>query len=1311
MITNLKHYEKLFKPILFFNMLPIKVKLLILYAVIFSVAIMSSSIVIYSRVRITIEDNIKSELNNTNTTLVNMVQTTVRSSIQNHLRAIAEKNREIINQIYKQFQTGELSEENAKKLCEKIILSQHIGKTGYIYCVNSQGVLEVHPKEPLRNANISNYTFIQDQIKRKEGYLEYEWKNPGEEKNRPKSLYMTYFKPWDWIISVSSYREEFISLVQVDDFQDAVLSIRFGNTGYPYIIDSNGTLILHPKLRGTNIMDSKDANGRMFIKEICEKKQGIIIYPWQNPDETKPREKLVFFDYIPEFDWIVASSSYLEEFYKPLNNVKYIIFWTVLVTLILVIPLTLWISKSLTTPLYALMEKFETGAKGDFSVRMPISYNNEIGRLAQYFNTFMDRLEQFKHKIESEMNERTQVKEALLNSERRLMDIINFLPDPTMVIDEDSKVIAWNKAMENLSGVKASDIIGKGNYEYALPFYGERRPIIIDLVRLADDELEKKYVQIKRDGSILWGEAYMPFLKGGGVYLSATASALRDSKGKITGAVETIRDITDRKHTEEELFNAKNAAESANQAKSSFLAMMSHEIRTPMNGIIGMTYLINRTQLTPKQKEYINKIEVSAKNLLGIINDILDFSKIEAGKLSIELADFDIFEVLNNLSNLVGLKAEEKGLELIFSIEKDIPEFLIGDPLRLGQILLNLLNNAIKFTDKGEIIVHVEPINIDSNYAILQFSIQDSGIGLTPEQQSKLFQSFQQADLSTTRKYGGTGLGLAISKRLCEMMEGEMGVKSEYGKGSTFYFTAKFGIQVQMQVKANIFPEHLKNLKALVVDDSLITCKVMQKYLESFSFIATSVLSGEKALEEIRKTIHDDDEKIDLMLIDYCMPYGFNGIETIQHIFKILPQEKIPKIIMITGYTNEEIKEQLYKLGLNTFLSKPVNQSTLLDAILESFNERPVTSSKKTSLTTPDGFDAIRGAHILLVEDNEINQEVAKELLKDEGFIISVACNGEEALNLLQQNSLDHKKFDIILMDLQMPVMDGYTATQKIRELSSEQKNIPIIAMTADAISGTQEKVLQAGMNGYVTKPIDPDDLFSNLMKWIKPAQRDLPEDFIKKDNFQDTQNSILNYAINGINIQLGMSRIRGNEILYRKILHQFFTDFANMDEQIQNALKQEDFNKAHLLAHTIKGVSGNIGALLLQNHSAKLEASIKEKNKPDIEECLSEFKITLHDIINSLKFIDILQEPTETVEKSKGKDIDPNFKELLMQLKDTVKARQPKESKSLMEQIMGYDIPEKYTQQLNELNKTIEKYKFKNAQSILESIIEMVNK
>ncbi|MBF0226770.1 MAG: cache domain-containing protein [Desulfobacterales bacterium] len=1292
------------KPIQSFNMFPIKLKLLFLYTAIFSIAITLSSAVIYSRVRLTIEENIRSELNNTNTTLVNMIQTTVSSSIKNHLRAIAEKNKEIINQLYEQSQTGALSEENAKQLSEKIILSQHIGKTGYIYCVNSQGIIEVHPKEPLRKANISNYAFIQEEIKRKEGYLEYEWKNPEEEMERPKSIYMTYFEPWDWIISVSSYREEFISLVQVDDFQDAVLSIRFGKTGYPYIIDSKGTLILHPKLRGSNIINSKDANGRMFIKEICEKKQGIIIYPWQNPGENVPREKLVFFDYIPEFDWIVASSSYLEEFYKPLENVKYIIFWTVLVTLILVIPLTLWISKSLTTPLYELMDRFEIGAQGNFSVRMPISYKNEIGRLSQYFNSFMDRLEQFKNKIESEIKERNQAEDALMNSERRLMEIINFLPDPTMVIDEESKVIAWNRAMGNLTGVQASDMIGKGNHEYALPFYGERRPILIDLVRLPDDELEKKYVQIKREGYILWGETYVSFLRGGGVYLSATASALRDSKGKITGAVETIRDITDRKHMEEELFKAKNSAESANQAKSSFLAMMSHEIRTPMNGIIGMTYLTLRTQLNPKQKEYINKIQVSAKNLLGIINDILDFSKIEAGKLTIELTDFDIFEVLNNISNLVGLKTEEKGLELIFSIEKDIPSLLIGDPLRLGQILLNLINNAIKFTERGEIIVHVEPVNVDNTHAVVKFSVQDTGIGLTPEQQSKLFQSFQQADLSITRKYGGTGLGLAISKRLCEMMEGEMGVKSEYGKGSTFYFTAKFGIQVQIHAKTNILPEYLRNLKALVVDDSQITCKVMQKYLESFSFIVKTVLSGENAIEEIKNNLKEN-KKIDLMLIDYLMPFGLNGIETIENIFKIIPKEKLPKIIMITGYTNEEIKDQLHNLELKTFLSKPVNQSTLLDAILEIFNENVCVSLKKISSTTPDGFDAIRGANILLVEDNEINQEVAKELLKDEGFNVSIACNGEEAVKQLKTSAPNNKKFDIVLMDLQMPIMDGYTATKKIRELTSEEKNIPIIAMTADAISGTQEKVLQSGMNGYVTKPIEPEELFANLIKWIKPSQRELPENFIKKENFQVSNNSILDYDIAGINIQLGMSRIRGNESLYRKLLYQFLTDFENMYEQIKDALTREDFDKAILLAHTMKGVSGNVGAIILQNDSARLEASIKEKNKEVIEETLSSFKLSLQEVINSLKIIDLLQETTEKEKNTKGKDIDSDFKKLLIQLTDIIKARQPKESKAIMEQIMAYTLPEQYIQQFNELNKTIEKYKFKNAQAILENI------
>lgn len=397
--------------------LRIRYKLLISYSAVFFLSITLGSVVIYSFVRRNIESSIESELKNTTATILKMARASADTSIKNHLRAVAEKNLEIVEYLYAQFQSGALSESAAKDQARAILLSQTIGKTGYIYILDSNGIILIHPKSALHGADLSEYDFIQDQRARKAGYLEYDWKNPGESQARPKALYMNYFAPWDWIISVSSYRNEFYELVQVDDFRESILSLQFGKTGYSYVLDSRGNLILHPKLEGHNYYDALDAQGRYFIREICRRKSGKITYSWRNPDEDDTREKLVIFNYIPEYDWIVASSSYLEEFYAPLRTVRNIIFFTVLVSLTLVIPLSMQIGASITNPLRELMNHFRLGADGDISVRMRRRSRDEIGRLASYFNGFMERLEAYQSNLEAEIKERKQAEEALRESE------------------------------------------------------------------------------------------------------------------------------------------------------------------------------------------------------------------------------------------------------------------------------------------------------------------------------------------------------------------------------------------------------------------------------------------------------------------------------------------------------------------------------------------------------------------------------------------------------------------------------------------------------------------------------------------------------------------------------------------------------------------------------------------------------------------------------------------------------------------------------------------------------------------------------
>ncbi len=886
--------------------------------------------------------------------------------------------------------------------------------------------------------------------------------------------------------------------------------------------------------------------------------------------------------------------------------------WRLLLAGLVIGVLSLLIRRAYTRPLTALKN-----AVGRISVSEqagePVLEQgpSELRELARSFNRMGARL--------------AHGQQALRNSNARLEGMIDAAMDGIITVDSSQRIVGFNRAAAAMFGWPAHEALGLP-LEQLLPARF-RHGHVAHMERFRDSGESARTMSrnavvngLRRNGEEFPVEASIACLTvDGEVFYTAI---LRDVTARVQAEHEiralnaTLEERVARRtealqqanarliEQESELREAKAIAENSARLKADFLANMSHEIRTPLNAVIGLGHLAMRAATDERQRDYLRKIAQSSQQLLGLINDILDFSKIEANKLDIEQIDFQLSKVLDDFSTLIAQRAAAKGLELVFRVDRDVPDHLVGDPLRLSQMLLNYGNNAVKFTEHGEIELKVsrQPLaesEADSGVVALRFELRDTGIGLSEAQRTGLFQSFHQADSSTSRRYGGTGLGLAIVSRLAALMGGEVGVDSEPGKGSTFWLTARFGLSVNRPAWQPPEPD-VRNRRVLVVDDNATARLTLCDLLEAIGLQAHAVDGGPAGLRALQQA-QNDGEPYELALIDWQMP-GMDGLETARRIAE-LGLHKVPPRILVTAFGREEIHRQAESEGFAGVLVKPVNASMLFDALMQVFRRTGTGTGTGTGNSTQVASEpiplehtlaAIRGAHVLLVEDNEINQQVARELLVDAGLQVDVAGNG-----LLATEKIARRDYDLVLMDLDMPVMDGLAATRAIRAMP-DRAGLCIVAMTASAMAEDRQRCLDAGMNDFVAKPIEPDKLAQVLLAHIAPGIARAPRvaplrPITRAPQPLDVDDDTVPQA-EGLDHVLGLRRSGGKKALYRSLLRKFVDSHRDVCARLKAALARgadgdtDGLAEAQHLAHTLKGVAGNLGASAVQALASELE-------------------------------------------------------------------------------------------------------------------------
>ncbi len=818
---------------------------------------------------------------------------------------------------------------------------------------------------------------------------------------------------------------------------------------------------------------------------------------------------------------------------------------------------------SVALPLKRIWTSLESKDVEPIQSLMP--WKNEFGQVARLIHqSFQQRQE-----LEIEIAERQKAQDQLLENTHFLEALLENIPNAVYCKDTSGCYISCNRAFETLLGVSRQAIIGGTVHDVEPPELAERYEAL-------DQELMQNGGIQKYEGTIISADKTTHDVM-------FTKTTFTGADGSLRGMVGVAVDITELKRTERALREAKETAETATKTKAMFLANMSHEIRTPMNGILGMNHLLLDTELTDEQQQYAEAVSNSANALLSLVNDILDFSKIEAGKLEMEILDFDLRTTLEDMNDVLAIAPQNKGLEYACIITHDVPSRLRGDPGRLRQVITNLVNNAVKFTSHGEIVIQVDLVAENETIAVVRFSVTDTGIGIDREKLALLFEPFTQADSSVSRRYGGTGLGLAICRQLVEMMGGEMGVNSEPEKGSTFWFTVKFQKQSRSAlVPVDIQTQSIEGMRILVVDDTATNRVILREQLKSWRCRPDEAPDAGTALALLRAA-QDDPYKI--AILDMQMP-EIDG-ETLGRQIRQDPAFNDMHLVMLTSVGLRGDAARLQQAGFDAYLTKPIRQSRLYDCLLGVVNnvrtqQEPSTRSIITQYSVAD--DRKRHLQILLAEDNPTNQLVAIKVLEKLGYRADVANNGLEAIK-----ALEAADYDLVFMDVQMPEMDGYEATKRIRNHQSAVRNhdIPIIAMTAHAMKGDREKCLAAGMSDYISKPIDPQEIVRAMERHFKFVEKRQP--VAPKTAKQITEQIYDKKA--------ALSRVGGDEQILREILDIFFEDAQKELAELNAFVEQKDGDSVRRKAHALKGAAGSVGAMALFEAAFQLENAGREND------------------------------------------------------------------------------------------------------------------